>query len=141
MSAMFEELDRYLSIRRVASNLKSSVDLPTSWMIDRISKTANSGSKCWTPLFQSIIELANLEVAMPVGKREVDVETIPIHRDALVLVQNPEFIQLPEGIMLKGIPLVVRLKANRGTAFELVLPGSTASASLGWPIGGPSALP
>jgi hypothetical protein len=61
--------------------------------------------------FKSIIEVANVEVAMPVVEREMDVEAIPIHRDGPVFVHNPEFVQLPEGIIPEGISSVIWLKA------------------------------
>lgn len=61
--------------------------------------------------FNSIIEAANSEMARPVVKRKMDIETIPIQGDSPVFVHDPEFIQLPEGIVLEGIPSVVRLKA------------------------------
>lgn len=58
--------------------------------------------------FNCIVELAH--VTKPVVRGEVDSQAVGIHGDHSVFVQVPEFIQLPKGIIPKGVASAIRLK-------------------------------
>ena len=58
--------------------------------------------------FNTIIDFSS--IPLPFRPREAKIHGVGIHRNSPMLVQCPEFIQLPEGIIPEGIPSYVGLK-------------------------------
>ena len=60
----------------------------------------------WERHFTVILEFAM--ISFPSVEREMHIEDAAVHRNGFVFVHCPEFVQLPEGIVAKAVPLCSR---------------------------------